>query len=1130
MKKSTPKQALPPGYELKGYRLVDLLGIGGFGVTYLAEHATLGLKVAIKEYLPNEFAVRDGTTVYPKSDFDEEHFQWGLSRFLDEARTLAKFEHRNLVRVRDYFESNRTAYIVMDYEEGDSLDRLLARGRTLSESQLRGVVLPIVDGLRAVHKAGFLHRDIKPSNVYVRRSDESPVLLDFGAARQAMGIRSKSLTAVASAGYSPPEQYESEGEQGPWTDIYSLSALCFRAVTGRAPVEATKRINRLAQGLPDPLRKLGKATFKSYTQAFLEAVDQGLEVIPSKRPGSLDEWVPMLDGIAVEASKNSESGLELDRLRQAIKRRLQRLPGNLRGLIAKLGDRRWLSVKLRDLRRLPESLRERQGLSVGLGVAAVLVLVAAGILFASNGEPEPDTVAGQDGSLADEATLADDSVTRGSEPAGSASESAGTSSETVAATTESVTSVSGQAAAETEPADPSEPGELPILGGNAMLKVNSEPSDVEVWIDGQFLARTPPWTLRNLRAGAYTVELRHPYYETRSFEAQNLIDGEVKEIRGKLERATGKLTVLSEPEGAWIELDGRRLDARTPTTIESPSGIVELTLRAEGYRHKAETVVIPKEEEGKPTLVREWILEQIPYGTLTLVLEPPDAQVTLPEIEPAYRPGMHLVEGPVRVQLRHVGYRDETRTIEVSGDTLERIAMAAVPQPFTVKATPDNATIEIDNIAEPYRAGMSLARGDYEVRVTAPGYFQQEETVSHGSRPTIHNIELSRFAPFSLVTTPETATVEFKDASLVYRPGMPLEEGEYRLLVSAPRHHSQELTVTHGRQSTRRSVVLESFPTFAVSTTPSRATVEIDNITEPYQVGGMFLEPGEYHIRVSASGYAEYRETIRHGDEPTLHSVRLERVPGENFADELSSGGKGPEMVLIPQGRFQMGCLARRGCEDNETPVRFVDIRSFALSKNEVTFDQWDACVLEDGCNGYRPYNEGWGRGERPVINVSWEDAQAYVAWLSEETGEEYRLPTEAEWEYAARAETETPYSWGRVIATNQANCTNLDDSGGCGDQWEKTAPVGSFSANEFGLHDMHGNVLEWVEDCWNDSYRGAPTDGSARHEVECSFRVLRGGSWNSTSLQLRSAFRYHGSPSSGTDTIGFRVAQTLPQ
>ena len=292
------KQALRQGFRLGPYRVVRVLGVGGFGITYLCEHAGLGVQVAVKEYLPNEIAVRDGTEVHPKSAGDREGFDWGLSRFLDEARTLARFEHPNVVRVRDCFEANNTAYIVMDYEDGEPLDALLRRHGTLTEAQLKRVLLPVADGLRQVHAAGFLHRDIKPSNIFVRRSDESPVLLDFGSARQALGHKSRSLTAIASAGYSPPEQYEGTAPQGAWTDIYALSALCYRAITGNMPMSAPWRQSELLRAQRDPLPRLAETRTANYSPTFLDAVDWGLRLIETERPQSVDEWLPLLEGAA----------------------------------------------------------------------------------------------------------------------------------------------------------------------------------------------------------------------------------------------------------------------------------------------------------------------------------------------------------------------------------------------------------------------------------------------------------------------------------------------------------------------------------------------------------------------------------------------------------------------------------------------------------------------------------------------------------------------------------------------------------------------------------------------------------------------------------------------------------------
>ena len=240
---------------------------------------------------------------------------------------------------------------------------------------------------------------------------------------------------------------------------------------------------------------------------------------------------------------------------------------------------------------------------------------------------------------------------------------------------------------------------------------------------------------------------------------------------------------------------------------------------------------------------------------------------------------------------------------------------------------------------------------------------------------------------------------------------------------------------------------------------------------------------------------------------------------------EAAKRGEPLEMITIPAGSYRMGCDSGRDCYIDETPVHRVRIvQSFAMSKYEVTFAQWDACVLGGGCGGYRPDDEGWGRSDQPVINVSWDDARSYVQWLSEQAGHAYRLPTEAEWEYAARAGTTTQYSWGNDIGRNLANCD------GCGSQWDndRTALVGSFPANPWGLHDMHGNVREWVLDCWNGGYRGAPGDGSAWLSGECGARVLRGGSWYLQPWNLRSAYRGRGAPGFRYYELGFRVARTL--
>ncbi len=244
--------------------------------------------------------------------------------------------------------------------------------------------------------------------------------------------------------------------------------------------------------------------------------------------------------------------------------------------------------------------------------------------------------------------------------------------------------------------------------------------------------------------------------------------------------------------------------------------------------------------------------------------------------------------------------------------------------------------------------------------------------------------------------------------------------------------------------------------------------------------------------------------------------------PGETFQECTNC----PVMMVVPAGSFTMGSPVNEpGRYDDEGPQHTVTFaQQFAVGQHELTFDEWDACVAEGGCDGYKPSDQGWGRGRRPVMNVSWDDANAYVTWLATKTGKSYRLLSESEYEYAMRAGTTTAYPWGDAVGKNNADCK------GCGSQWDgkETAPVGSFAANGFGLYDMVGNLWEWTEDCYHDSYRGAPTDGSAWTAGDCSGRVLRGGSWNDDPQNLRSASRVRNSADFRYDDIGYRVARTL--
>jgi serine/threonine protein kinase len=282
--------ALAKGTRLNQYEVMNILGAGGFGITYMARDTTLDTTVAIKEYLPGDFAVRQGgSQITAKSSLSQGDFDWGLDRFLAEARTLARFRHPNIVRVNQIFQANNTAYLVMEYAKGQSLDDLLQKSGPLTEEQTKEVLLPILDGLKRVHEQGFLHRDIKPGNIIIRE-EGGAVLIDFGAARQAIETKSRAITSIVTEGYAPLEQYDGMGNQGPWTDIYALGAVAYKCLTGNKPPSATLRVRS------DPLVPLSIATKGKVSPTFSAAIEAALHVYENLRPQNIADFSAMIAG------------------------------------------------------------------------------------------------------------------------------------------------------------------------------------------------------------------------------------------------------------------------------------------------------------------------------------------------------------------------------------------------------------------------------------------------------------------------------------------------------------------------------------------------------------------------------------------------------------------------------------------------------------------------------------------------------------------------------------------------------------------------------------------------------------------------------------------------------------------
>jgi formylglycine-generating enzyme required for sulfatase activity len=625
---ATNPSSLPNGYKLSEYKIDDVLGQGGFGITYLATDTMLNRQVAIKEYYPREFAVREGTRriLASGNQEDQETFAWGLTKFLEEARILARFEHPNIIAVRRFFEKNGTAYLVMDYCDGRPLDEIIQHDGPLSPAQLDLVLNPLLDGLEQIHNSNFLHRDIKPANLFIR-SDGSPVLLDFGAARHDLVGHSRSLTTLATPGYAAFEQYSTNGRQGPWTDIYGLGATLYRAVTGVKPVPSPDRV---LEDTLEPASELAKGRFPAN---LLLAIDAALAVRPERRPQSV------------------------------------------------------ASLRL-------------------------------------------------------------------------------------------------------------------------LLNKTSSPSGAK---------KTPP--------------LR----QTSPIPASD----------------------KSVPDFTW-----------------------------------------------KDKLKLIWDIDSSLKVTINLI------------------------------------------------------------------------------------------------------------------------------------------------------------------------------------------------------------------------IGAVVL------VFISWSLRAFYVENIQRADklaDPSPIKVEAAKSPSDDETLEIQDCDDCPIMVKIPAGNFAMGSpVDEPARSEDEGPQHRITInRFFYVGKFEVTLKQWEACVREQGCS-HNPRNEVWSRESSPVTDVSWFDALAYVNWLSSKTGRNYRLLSEAEWEYAARAGSKTAYSFGPT-PDNLSSFAWFESN-------SKNQPhlVGEKLGNEFGLYDMHGNVMEWTQDCWNQNYIGAPADGRPWTNGVCSQRVLRGGSWAGKPEQLRSSSRNSSSAAeSRYSDLGFRVAIT---
>ena len=518
-------------------------------------------------------------------------------------------------------------------------------------------------------------------------------------------------------------------------------------------------------------------------------------------------------------------------------------------------------------------------------------------------------------------------------------------------------------------------------------------------------------------------------------------------------------------------------------------------------------------------------LESLTNGQSIVLItsEPSGATVLINGIEMGNTPlnRQDITAGQYELTLRSPYHQPTTTNIEILEDLVfkENYVLTVGRGNLTVLSAPVGASISLND--EPTNeitpaSFIDLSSGIYKIKISHAGYQSKilESFEVFPSNTTRLMESLQKVWALTIITTPANARITLRDIEPDYSAGMELVPGNYVVEVSSRYYHTVKETIRITDEDRIAKISLErSHYRLTVNTEPANARVRLAGTSESFSSGGTYLPPGSYDIEVSASGFNARRERLTLNEADRIVTIVLE--PALPI----------PEMVIIPAGSFQMG-----GTIYDELPVHTVRIsRSFGLSRYEVTFAQYDAYAEATG--NEKPDDEGWGRGNRPVINVRWNDVQGYIRWLNQYTGKSYRLPSESEWEYAVRAGTSTEYGWGNNISHGNTNYGSDDCCSGLAagrDQWVNTAPVGSFDANAFGLYDMHGNVWEWVQDCYVDNYNEAPSDGRAREGGSCENRVLRGGSWYTIPLNLRSALRHWNSPDSRNFDDGFRLAQDL--
>ena len=694
---------LASGTVLRDCEIESVVGRGGFGIVYKGRHRMLQSDVAIKEYFPRELAQRRSGVVQPTESGIEASFDDGLRRFLEEGRRLEAFrDHPNIVTCRDLFRANGTAYMVMDFVDGLPLSALLEQreknGEPFTERDLLHVILPLLDGLNRVHESGLYHRDIKPSNILIRRKDNEPVLIDFGAAKQETEGATKSM-APYTDGYAAMEQI-GEGEIGPWTDIYGVGALMWRVVAGGnppwkppSPTKVQQRAYAVLQGRADPLPSTSAVGSGRFSPRLLQAIDQCLEISDSTRIRSCSVLVAKIR--VPDMAALAPSAATAVRIRETLSQpRLEKRARRGRPAVQ-------LMLALAILFLVIVAVR---AIAPGSAANASLTLVThpanARVEFVEHGVTYRDGIALRPGMYTLRVSQA------GYEP------------ETI----QIVHGVQGTRRQVTLKRT-----------ATATLTVETVPANARVEFDSQSISYREGMTLR---PGTYTLRVSQAGYEPETIQIVHGVQGTRRQVTLK-RTAAATLTVETVPANARVEFDSQSISYREGMTLRPGT----YTLRVSQAGYEPETIQIVHGVQGTR---RQVTLKRTAAATLTVETVPANARVEFNSQSISYREGMTLRPGTYTLKVSQSGYESETIQIVhgVQGTrrqvTLKRTAAATL----TVETVPANARVEFDSQSISYREGMTLRPGTYTLKVSQAGYESETVQVRHGTQATRHWVRL----------------------------------------------------------------------------------------------------------------------------------------------------------------------------------------------------------------------------------------------------------------------------------------------------------------------------------------------------------------------------------------------------